>query len=216
MIRRVEAHRDEREVTLEVVVGEAHGLDQVAVVVDGDEVGDDLGVGLGREDGAAGLEALAQRQVVLDDAVDDDVHAVGGIEVRMSVLLVDAAVCRPARVTDADRRLVGDRRHGRAAAPLDRLVEAIEVAHRAHGIDRLTAHHRHAGRVVAAILELAQACQQELLRRPATDVSDDAAHGAQGSGRRGAARAPETGLDRRAGELRMAVAPHLDGRWPAL
>ena len=76
-IRRVEAHRDEREVALEVVVGEAHGLDQVAVVVDGDEVGDDLGVGLRGEDGAAGLEALAQREVVLDDAVDDDVDAVG-------------------------------------------------------------------------------------------------------------------------------------------
>ena len=41
------AHRDEREVALELGVGGAHGLDEVAGgEVVGDEVGDDLGVGL--------------------------------------------------------------------------------------------------------------------------------------------------------------------------
>ena len=46
----VGAHRDERVVALELVVGGAHGLDEAAERhVVGDEVRDDLGVGLRRE-----------------------------------------------------------------------------------------------------------------------------------------------------------------------
>ena len=43
----VGAHRDEGVVAAQLGVGGADGLDQVAVVVAGDQVGDDLGVGLG-------------------------------------------------------------------------------------------------------------------------------------------------------------------------
>ena len=49
-----------------------------------------------------------EREVVLDDAVDDDVDAVGGVEVRVGVRLGDAAVRGPARVADAGRAPVGD------------------------------------------------------------------------------------------------------------
>ena len=99
-------HRDEREVALELGVGAADGLDDVAGGhVVGDEVGDDLGVGLAREDRAHVLQAVLEGEVVLDDAVDDDVHGVVGVEVRVRVLLVDAAVRRPAGVGDAGRRL---------------------------------------------------------------------------------------------------------------
>ena len=72
----VEAHRDERVVALELGVGGAHGLAEVVLVELGDQVGDHLGVGLGAEHAAAGGEALLQRHVVLDDPVDDHVHAV--------------------------------------------------------------------------------------------------------------------------------------------
>ena len=53
----VGGHRDERVVAAQVVVGEPHGLDQVAVEVRGDQVRHHLGVGLGGELGALGLAA---------------------------------------------------------------------------------------------------------------------------------------------------------------
>ena len=80
-------------------------LRQVAVVVALDQVGDDLGVGLGAEDVAVVLEVLAQLGVVLDDAVEDDVDLVVAVAVGMRVLLGDPAVRGPARVGDSDRRL---------------------------------------------------------------------------------------------------------------
>ena len=59
----VERHRDEGVVALELVVGGAHGLEQRAGrQVVGDQVGDDLGVGLAGEDGAHVAQALAQRR----------------------------------------------------------------------------------------------------------------------------------------------------------
>ena len=65
-----------------------------------------------------------------------------GVEVRVRVLLVDAPVRRPARVTDADRRLAGDRRDGAVAVALagDRLAQVVEVADRAHRLDRAVGH----------------------------------------------------------------------------
>ena len=80
-------------------------------------MGDHLGVGLGAELVAAGLQALLQGEVVLDDPVDDDVHAVGAVGVRVRVLLADAPVGGPARVPDTGRRgALGDR-HGSRASP---------------------------------------------------------------------------------------------------
>ena len=82
----VGAHRDERVVALELVVGGADGLGEAAERhVVGDEVRDDLGVGLGRVVGAHVGHALLEQEVVLDDAVDDDVDAVARVEVRVGV-----------------------------------------------------------------------------------------------------------------------------------
>ena len=66
---------DEGEVALELAVHLPHGLDEVTVVVALDEVHDRLGVRLGREDVALGLEGLLELAVVLDDAVQDDRNA---------------------------------------------------------------------------------------------------------------------------------------------
>ena len=49
---------DERVVAAQLGVGGAHGLEQVAVVVVGDEVGDHLGVGLGGEHGGRGASSI--------------------------------------------------------------------------------------------------------------------------------------------------------------
>ncbi len=86
-------------------------LEQVAVVVEVDQVRDHLGVGLARERVAARLELRAQRLVVLDDAVVHERDAPGPRaarvragavrEVRMRVVDGGRAVRRPARVRDA-------------------------------------------------------------------------------------------------------------------
>ena len=101
----VDADRDEGVVTAEAVVGGPDGLDEVhaALKLARDEVGDDLRVGLRGEHGALGDEALLELEVVLHDAVDDDVDAVVVVEVRVGVLLRDPAVGGPARVADARR-----------------------------------------------------------------------------------------------------------------
>ena len=65
------------------------------------QVRDDLGIGLGDELVSFFLKLLLERQVVLDDAVDHHVDVVGGVEVRVGVLLADPAVRRPAGVADA-------------------------------------------------------------------------------------------------------------------
>ena len=96
---------DEREVTLELVEGEPDRLDEVALVVALDEVGDRLGVGLGAEGVPLRDEALRELAVVLDDAVEHDreLRRVAAGE-RVRVRLGHAAVRRPARVAEAGRR----------------------------------------------------------------------------------------------------------------
>ena len=125
----VEAHRHERVVALELRVRRAHRLGEVALVGVGDQVRDHLGVGLRGEDAAVRRQPLLQRHVVLDDPVDDHVDAVAAVEVRVGVLLADAPVRRPARVTDAGRRRARCERDG-AAGPARRLAVELRAAAR--------------------------------------------------------------------------------------
>ena len=67
----------------------------------GHEVRDHLGVRLGHEHVARGLQPRLQGEVVLDDAVVDHDDAPGGVLVGVGVLLGGPAVGRPARVADA-------------------------------------------------------------------------------------------------------------------
>ena len=67
-----------------------------------DEVGDDLGVGLGDELVAAGDEFGFEREVVLHDAVVHDDERAGAVAVGVGVLLGGAAVGGPAGVADAE------------------------------------------------------------------------------------------------------------------
>ena len=75
-VRVVGVHGDERVMTAELGEGGAHRLGQVALVVALDQVGDDLGVGLGAELVPLGDELAAQLGMVLDDPVEDDVDLV--------------------------------------------------------------------------------------------------------------------------------------------
>ena len=65
-----------------------------------DEVGKNLGVGLRLENMAFLLELGAERQIILDDAIMNQDEAPTGVEMRMSVLVGDATMGSPARVTD--------------------------------------------------------------------------------------------------------------------
>ena len=104
------------------------------------QVRDDLGVGLRGEDGANVGQALLERHVVLDDAVDDDVDATFVVEVGVSVRLVDAPVCRPTGVADAGGgrpRRHGDATVGAVPGHRHRLAKPLQVADGADGVDRV-------------------------------------------------------------------------------
>ena len=126
---------DEGEVALELVVGRAHRLDEVAFVVALDEVRDDLRVGLRREGVAVGFERLAQLAEVLDDPVQDDGDLLlRAARQRMGVFVGDFPVRGPARVADAGGRpepfrprllqLIGFRPLGRGR---DRLLDQADA-----------------------------------------------------------------------------------------
>ena len=93
--------------------GGPHGIGDVARVGLLHEVREHLGVGLGAEAVAAREEAVPELPEVLDDAVVDDRHVAGAVDVGMRVEVVGPAVGRPAGVGEADRRL----RAWRPAAP---------------------------------------------------------------------------------------------------
>src|SRR5262249_24380477 len=78
----------------------AHRLPEVAVQVGGDEVRDDLGVGVRGEAPALGLEPLLQGEEVLDDAVVDKSDTVPGVDDRVGVALRRRTVGGPAGMAE--------------------------------------------------------------------------------------------------------------------
>jgi hypothetical protein len=144
---------DEGEVALERGVRLAHRLDEVARVVALDEMGNDLGVGLGRERMVVREERFLQFTEVLDDAVEDDRELVVDARgERMRVFVGDLAVRRPARVPNARRRV------GSVEARFG--LELVEVADRAHVVETLLLEQREAGGVITAVLEPLEAVKK--------------------------------------------------------
>ena len=133
-----------------------------------DQVRDDLRVGFGDELVALALQLVLQIEVVLDDAVVDDDDLAGAIAVGMGVLFGRPAVRRPARVADAV--VAGERMFG------DDVFELRQLARAAPELDRTVVDHGHAGRVVAAIFEPAQAVDEDRHDVLRADVTDDSAH----------------------------------------
>jgi hypothetical protein len=114
--------------------------------------------------------------VVLDDAVEDDVDLARAVAVGMGVLLGDATVRGPARVGEPivaplrrPRRAASSARSATAAGRLARLPTARTESIRPSSS-------RETRRVVAAVLELLEARDQEIATRPPAHISDDAAH----------------------------------------
>jgi hypothetical protein len=150
------------------------------------EVGDGLGVGLGHELVASGLELRAQLGEVLDDAVVHHGDPAVAVEVRMGVDVVGSAVRGPPGVPDAGVRL----RHGLVG---EELVEIGELAGLLRGDHPVTVDQRDAGGVVAAVLEASQAAHDHVESRAMAHVADDSAHGfrVQASEARAVSAAPD-------------------------
>ena len=94
------------------------------------EVGDHLGIGLGGEPSAVIQQPVAQVGPVLDDPVEHDLNALGGVPVRVGVRLGHPAMGGPARVAYAGGAAeVAVLRH-------DGVAEVLKVPHRVHRVDR--------------------------------------------------------------------------------
>ncbi len=159
----------EAEQTAHVQQGATDGiLEPVVLHLAFDEVRDDFGVGLGDEAVPFLLELMLQREVILDDPVVDDDDPPGAVAMRMGVLFGGAPVRGPARVPDAVLPL--ERAGG------DDLFEAGQLPRTATQLDSAVADDRHPRRIVAPVLEPAQAVNEDRDERLLTDVTDDSAH----------------------------------------
>ncbi len=159
---------------LELGDGALHRGKQIARAVPEvvrEQVGDHFGVGVGGEGPALGLQAALERQEVLDDPVvdhrDAPAQALVGVGVERPL---GAAVGRPAGVAEAEA--AGER------LPGELLGQPVELALGADGLEAALAHHGDARRVVAAVLEPAQAVDEPRHDVARADVSDDSTHGA--------------------------------------
>src|SRR5436190_14481448 len=131
-------------------------------------MGYDFRVRLGLELVAEGLEALLDREEVLDDPVVDDHHLAGAVAMRMGVVLVRLAVRGPAGVAHAERALE------RLVAELG--LEVRELAFRAHHFHAVSVDDGDAGAVVTAVLQLFQSSDEDRHHVTCAYVSDDSAH----------------------------------------
>ena len=143
--------------------------DGVAVVRAGEEMGQDLRVGVRRERDPFALELGAQREIVLDDAVVHEGHdAVGPARLRMGIHPVGHAVGRPARVADPGG--AGQRfgiPGGRQVLDATRVLADVQGP---------VTPDRDARGIVAAVAEQSDALDQDGQRLGVARIADDAAH----------------------------------------
>ena len=146
------------------------------VVLLGDQVDGHLGVGVAGELDAGGLQLVAQRRVVLDDAVVDDGDLARRVAMRVRVAVGGTSVGGPAGVTEAgaagQRRRVG---LGERALQVGQPAGAPTYRELAAPVDQ-----RDARRVVAPVLHPAQRVDDDVKGRPMPDVADDSAHSPSG------------------------------------
>ncbi len=159
----------ERKGALQALQRIAHGVlwRGTAGQLVGDDVNDDLGVGIALEHVALGRQLLSELTVVLDNAVVHDRDL--GVHVRVGVALRRATVGGPARMSDA-------------GVAVERLLQepAFQVAQLAFGTAPLQVavlDRGDAGGIVAAVFQPPQRIHEVRCNRLLPDDSDDAAHG---------------------------------------
>ena len=158
----------ERESALEPLQRRGDRLDRLQPALErhGDEMRDDLRVGLARKRAAGGGDLAPQRLEILDDAVVDDGHLLGGV--RMRVRFGRRAMRRPARMADAGG--AGERLRLQLGFEVDELA-AGAAARQKPVLER-----RDAGRIIAAIFEPLQRVDDERRDRLPPQNADDPAH----------------------------------------
>ncbi len=161
-------HRGEGELAAQPRQRGAHGGDRIAGVEAGEQLGDDLGVGLAEEAHASGLQLGAQLLVVLDDAVVDHRDAPVRAHMGVGIDLGGGAMGGPAGVGDAPMRADGMAFYA--------IGEVLELAGGLAHLDRAVGEHRQAGGVIAAVLEPLEGDDQHLIDVLRSDVACDPAH----------------------------------------
>ena len=167
----------QREVALQPRQHGEHGLREIAcgravVVLPGDQVDGDLGVGVAGELDAGGLQLLAQLGVVLDDPVVDDRDLARRVAVRVGVAVGRPAVGGPAGVAEA-----GAAREACGVRLGQRCFEVGEpTGTPAHGQPADAVEQGDAGGVVTAVLHPAQRVDDDSASIPRPDVADDSTH----------------------------------------
>src|SRR5690348_15973273 len=142
----------------------------LAVHIFFNEVRDDLRIGLRDELVALFFELLLEFDVVLHDTVVNDDDFSLAVAVRMRVFFGRAAMCSPARVSQAINAV-------------DRIVSdgILEIRQLAGGSTNLhmsvLTHHGDARGVVSAVFETAKAIQDQGYDFLRADISNNAAHG---------------------------------------
>jgi hypothetical protein len=139
-----------------------------------DEVRDDFGIGFGGEFVSFGNQLFLEREIVFDNAVVHDHDSAGAVAMGMRVFFGGAAVRGPAGVSDA----VGAVERLEA----DHFFQIAQLAFGAADFKpRAVSGHGDSGRVVAAILQLSQALNDDGDDLLLTHISHNAAHGRIGS-----------------------------------
>ena len=142
------------------------------VVLPGDQVNGDLGVGVAGELHAGGFQLAAQRREVLDDAVVDDRDLSGGVAVRVGVAVGGPAVGGPAGMAQPGAA------HEVAGIGVGQLGFQIGQPARlaAHGQPAAAVKQSDAGRVVPPVFHPAQRVDDDVAGRALPDVADDSTH----------------------------------------
>ena len=165
------------EVALQPAQHGQHGRREIAgvlaaLVLPGDEVDRDLGVGVAGELDACGLQLGAQRREILDDPVVDDRDLSRRVAVRVGVAVGGTAVGRPAGVTEARPAAEGGRiRLAERRFQIGQSTRAAADRQAAGAIQQ-----RDAGRIVSAVFHPTKGIDDDATGRALPDITDDSAH----------------------------------------
>jgi len=129
-------------------------------------VGDDLAVGFAREAAPLRNQLLAKRLEVLDDAVVHQRHR--SDDVRMGIADGRRAVCRPARVGDADQAV--------ERMLLQLALQVLELALGPPALELAVIDGADARRIVAAVFQPLQSFEQPACDAARSDNSNNSAH----------------------------------------
>src|SRR5271169_5861225 len=134
-----------------------------------DEMSDDFRVRLGDELVALTMELLLQLEIIFDDSIVDDDNLAGAVTVRVRILFRGAAVRGPAGVADAVGAF-----NGRF---LNDFLEIAQLARGAADFElSVFCDNRDARGVVAAVLQLSQAFDDDRHHLLRPNVTDNSAH----------------------------------------